>query len=251
MAKIPVILGTPTISQVINVMKEVGMDALVTPWANARVGHHLLVHRMMTMEVGDGLKEEPDPDGYDQLRYTQNAEIIEPFSSLVIPVKAGRAYTGEHINIMVHALQTEDGSLPQGLTVQNTYTELRQGSKKAVMVVRNTTAYSKTLWKKTLVARAVAVFPVPKPPEEVQLLEGADKPQNSHTSQLTVRQRHGKLFSELDFSGLDSLAPELADAAHWLLAEYHNVFSLDPAEVGCTHYMEHTINVMDDIPFKE
>ena len=35
---------------------------------------------------------------------------------------------GEHINVMVQALWTQDGSLPQGLTVQNTYTELRKGS---------------------------------------------------------------------------------------------------------------------------
>ena len=57
---IPVILGIPTISQVINVMKEVEVYALLMPWANARVAYLLLVHRMMTMEVGDGLKEEPD-----------------------------------------------------------------------------------------------------------------------------------------------------------------------------------------------
>ena len=57
--------------------------------------------------------------------YTQNAETIEAFSSCVMPVKAGRAYMGECINIMVQALQTEDGSLLQGLMVQNTYTELR------------------------------------------------------------------------------------------------------------------------------
>ena len=43
---------------------------------------------------------------------------------------------------MVQALWPEDGSLQQGLTVQNTYTELRQGSKKAVMVVRNNMAYA-------------------------------------------------------------------------------------------------------------
>ena len=76
---------------------------------------------MVTMEVGDSLKEEVDTDGYDQLMCTQNVETIEPFASHVMPVKAGRAYTGEHINIMVQALQTEDGSLLQGLTVQNTY----------------------------------------------------------------------------------------------------------------------------------
>ena len=103
-------------------------------------------------------------------------ETIEPFSSCVVPVKAGRAYTGEHINIMVQALQTEDGSLPQGLTVQNMYTELWQGGKKAVVVVRNSAAYSQTLWKKTPVARPVAALPMPEPLEEVQLQEGVMSP---------------------------------------------------------------------------
>ena len=50
--------------------------------------------------------------------------------------------------------------------MQNTYTQLRQGSKKAVMVVRNNTAYLQTLWKKTPVARVVAASPVPEPLEE-------------------------------------------------------------------------------------
>ena len=95
---------------------------------------------MAPVEVGDGQKEEVGTNGYDQLKYTQNAETIEPFSSCVVPVKAGRAYMGEHINIMVQTIQTEDGSLLQGLTLQNTYTELRQGSKIAVTVVRNNTA---------------------------------------------------------------------------------------------------------------
>ena len=61
-------------------MKEVEMDALATPWANARVVHLLSVHRMMPMEVGDGQKEEVKAKGYDQLMYTQNVETIEPFS---------------------------------------------------------------------------------------------------------------------------------------------------------------------------
>ena len=131
---------------------------------------------MMTVEVGDSIMEEPNPDSYAQVMFTQNVETIEPFSSCVVLVKAGMAYTGECINIMVQALQCEDGSLPQGLTVQNTYNKLRQGSKKAVVVVRNSTAYSQTLWKKTLVARTVVALPVPKLPEEVQLQEGVTSP---------------------------------------------------------------------------
>ena len=85
-------------------MKEAEVDTLVMLWANARVAHLLSVHRMATMEVGDSLKEKVDADGYDQLMYTQNIETIEPFSSCVMPVKAGRAYTGESINVMVQAL---------------------------------------------------------------------------------------------------------------------------------------------------
>ena len=105
---------------------------------------------------------------------------------------------------MVQALQTQDGSLPQGLNVQNTYTELRKGSKKAVVVVQNNTAYMQTLQKKIPVARAVAALPVSEPPEGEQLLRRADESHDSHTPRLTVRQRHGKLFNELDLSGLDS-----------------------------------------------
>ena len=67
-------------------------------------------------------------------------------------------------------------------------------------------------------ARAVAALPVPGLPEGEQVQEGADKPHDSHTPRLTVRQRYGKLFNELDLNGLDSWTPELADTAHWLLA---------------------------------
>ena len=73
---------------------------------------------------------------------------VDAFSSCVIPVKVEKAYTGECINVMTQALQTEDSSLPQGLAVQNVFTELRKVSKNAVVVVRNSMAYPQTLKKK-------------------------------------------------------------------------------------------------------
>ena len=93
--------------------------------------------------------------------------------------------------------------------------------------------------------------PVPEFPKSEALWEGIGKTPDSHTSKLTVRQRHGKLFDELYLSSLDSWTPELVDAAGWLLAKYHNVFSLDPAELDCTHSTEHIIKMTDDTPFKE
>ena len=147
-------------------------------------------------------------------------------------MKVEKAYMGECINIMTQVLQTKDGSLPHGLTVQSMYSELRKGSKNADVVVRNSMAYPQTLKNRTPVARAVTTTAVPELPAETRLLEGEGEPQSPHTPELTVRQRQGKLFEELDLSGLESWSPELADSAQWLLAEYHNVFSLEPAEVG-------------------
>ena len=135
--------------------------------------------------------------------------------------------------------------------VQNTYTELRKGSKKVVVVVRNNTAYPQTLQKKTPVARAMAMQLVPDIPEPGSLQVQDEVCSNPQTPKLMIRQRHGKLFDELDLSGLDSWDPKLADKAHQLLAEYHDIFSLDLAELGCTHSTEHTIKVTDDTPFKE
>ena len=101
-------------------------------------------------------------------------------------------------------------------------------------------------------ARAVATTGVPEPCcAETRLLEGEDEPQSPHTPKLTVRQRQGKLFEELDLSGLESWPLDLADSAQWLLAEYHAVFLLEPAEFGCIHSTEHIIKVTDDTPLKE
>ena len=249
--RVPIILGTPTIGQVVNMMREVEMDALAIPWANARAAHLLAVRRITPMEVGNDQEEGYDTDKDSPLMYTQKAETLEPFSSHVIPVKTTKAYLGECHNIMVQALYVQDGTLPPGLTVQNAYTELRKGSKKAVVVVQNSTAYPQTLRKKTPVVWAISVLPVSELTEPKNLEVEDDTRSDLHTPKLTIRQRCGKLLDELDLCGLDSWAQELVDEACQLLAEYHNVFSLDLAELGCTHSMEHTIKVTDDTPFKK
>ena len=69
-------------------------------------------------------------------------------------------------------------------------------------------------------AQAVAATVVQEPPAETRLPEEADKPQDPHTPKLMVKQRQGKLFKELDLSGLESWPLELADSVGWLLAEY-------------------------------
>ena len=249
--RVPVILGTPTFGRVVNVMREVEMDALATPWGNARAAQLLAVRKMVPVEMGNDPEEECNIDKDSLLMYTQKVETLEPFSSHVVPKKTTKAYLGECLNVMVQALYAQDGTLLPGLAVQNTYTELRKGSKKAVVVVQNNTAYPQTLKKETSMARAISVLPVPKPPKPESLQVEDDENSDLHTPKLTIRQRCSKLFDELDLRGLDMWAPELVDEARQLLAEYHDVFSLDLAELGCMHSTEHTIKVTDYTPFKE
>ena len=44
----------------------------------------------------------------DQLMYTQKVETLEPFSSHIVPVRMGKAYVEECINVMIQALQSQD-----------------------------------------------------------------------------------------------------------------------------------------------
>ena len=143
------------------------------------------------------------------------------------------------------------GSLPQALTVQNTYMDLHDGSKNVAMVVRNSMVYPQTLRKKTPVVRAVTVMWVPKPPMQTSIMEALDEAQGLHMPKLTMKQRQEKLFEELDLSGLEPWPPNLANSTHSLLAEYHNVFSLELSELHCTHSTEHVIKITDNTPFKE
>ena len=81
-------------------MKEKEINALATPWANARVAHLSLVCRMTAVKVGDGAAEECSPDNYNQVMFTQNVETIEAFSSHVVLVKVEKAYTRGCITVV-------------------------------------------------------------------------------------------------------------------------------------------------------
>ena len=75
-------------------------------------------------------------------------------------------------------------------------------------------------------------------------------PENPKPS-LSVEECKEKLMATLDLSGLDQWPKEKVGCAHELLMEYHDIFSLDNNELGCTSQVKHNIKVTDDEPFKE
>ena len=140
-AWVSIILETPTIDCIINVIKEKEIDALAMPWVNAQVAYLIAVQcTTATVEDGKAVTGESDPSEYDEIITTKDTEIIDAFSSHVIHARMRAAHTGEGTNVMTQALHAKDGSLPQGLTVQNVYTELCSGSKNVAVLVRNSMA---------------------------------------------------------------------------------------------------------------
>ena len=52
------------------------------------------------------------------------------------------------------------------------------------------------------------------------------------------------LFQQLDLSGLEGWSNK-NQATHALLAEYHNIFSLKPGELGCTDLVKYELLMMN------
>ena len=59
------------------------------------------------------------------------------------------------------------------------------------------------------------------------------------------------LLHQLDLSGLEEWSGAKLTSACALLIEYHDIFLLEPRELGCMSLMKHEIWVVDDEPFKE
>ena len=95
------------------------------------------------------------------------------------------------------------------------------------------------------------VTQIPELPMQIGLTEESAKGHGCQMPKLTMKQWQEKLFKELDLSGLKSWLPELAEFARSLLAKYHDVFSLESSDLGCTHSTKHVIKVTNDTPFKE
>ena len=67
---------------------------------------------------------------------------------------------------------------------------------------------------------------------------------------MSVEWRRDLFFQHLDLSGLEGWPDQNKVATHALLAEYHDIFSLEPGEMGFTNLAKHEFRVFNDKPFK-
>ena len=149
-------------------------------------------------------------------------------------------------------LEEGDGSnLPHGLSMMNTCTKMATGSKQVVVVVKNLTAVPVTIAKGFKSTQVIAANAIPQVGVLPGMLEKLKEMQGVQRAKMSVEHRKEALFQQLDLSGHERWSARNWAAAHALQAAYHDIFSLEPGELGCTELAKHEIKVTDDGPFKE
>ena len=190
-------------------------------------------------------------DVKEALKMTKKEEI-DAFSSKIICSRMKTMLLGNNMHVMIQSLKGGDGSyLPHSLSVVNMYTKVISGNKQVGVVVKNLMAILITIAKGIKVAQVVAVNVVPPVEMAPITLEGLNEVQGIQLTKMLVERRKEVLLQQLDLSGQDKWSEANQVATHTLLAEYHDIFSFEPEELGCTDLAKHEIRVVDDEPFKE
>ena len=124
----------------------------------------------------------------------------------------------------------------------DTFNEMTTRSKQAALII---------IAKGVKVTQGVAMNVVPQVEVSPGTLEKLDRLQEVWSVKMSTWQRKDALFQQLDLSGMEGWSAQNWAAAHALLSEYHDIFSLEPGEMGCFNLTKHEIKVINDEPFKQ
>ena len=249
MTEWPVILGTPTIYRVMEVIKESEISKLAVPWAPSRVSWLMrdVVAKLGQVMVNDIANKPIAPLHVDEVVRVASKHTVPPFGHKAIHGKVNLVLHGYKMNVMTHGLEKRSPSLPLGIDVQTVYATLANGSNQITVVLRNNTRDWLEIKKGVPVTRMVAANEVLKVTNLFSTKQKKEQPM------LSESERQDLLLEKLDLSGLEAWPQEQAEQARSLLKEYHDIFSLEKRNMGHTNATEHKIVLKDPDtpPFKE
>ena len=248
MTKWPVILGTPTLYWVMEVIKESEISKLAVPWASSRVSWLMrdVLAKLGQVVMNDIANKPIAPLHVDEVVRVTSKCTVPPFGHKAIHGKVNLILHGYKMNVMTHGLEKRSPSLLLGIDVQTVYATLADKSNRIMVVLRNNTQDWLEIKKGMPIAWMVAANEVPK----VTNLFSTE--QTKEQSTLTETERQDLLLEKLDLSGLEAWPQEQAEQAHSLLKEYHDI-SLEKHDMGHTNTTKHKIVLKDPdtLPFKE
>ena len=176
-SRVPVTLGTPTINQIINVIKESEIDKLLVSLTMSRISHLLASHwSELSVESKEAANQAMDLTDLNEAVKTMKKEEIDAFSSKIIHAQMKTMFLGSNMHMMMQTLEENDRScLPHGLSVMNTYTEMTSGNKQVAVMLMNWTAALITIAKGIKVVQVVAMNAVPQEGVALGTLEKLDE----------------------------------------------------------------------------
>ena len=241
MTEWPVILGTPTLYRIMEVIKESEISKLAVPWASSRVSWLMrdVLAKLGHVVVNDVANKPIAPLHVDEVVRVTSKCIVPPFGHKAIHGKVNLILHGYKMNVMTHGLGKWSPSLPLEVDVQTVYTTLADSSNRVMVVLRNNTQDWLEIKKGVPITRMVAANEVPK----VTNLFSAK--QTKEQSTFTEAERQDLLLEKLDLSGLEAWPEDQAGKTCSLLKECHDIFSLEKRDMG------HTIKDPDTLLFKE
>ena len=244
-----VILGTPTLYCIMEVIKETEISKLAVPWASSQVSWLMRdVQAKLGQVVMNDVANKPiSPLNVDEVVRVTSKCTIPPFGHKAIHGKVNLILHGYKMNVMTHGLEKRSPSLPLGIDVQIVYATLADGSNRVMVVLRNNTRDWLEIKKDVPIAWMVAANEVPN----VTNLLSAEETKEQPT--LTKAERQDLLLEKLDLTGLEAWPEDQAGKVCSLLKEYHDIFSLEKCDMGHTNTTKHKIVLKDPDtpPFKE
>ena len=164
MTEWPVIMGTPTLYHIMEVIKESEISKLAVPWASSRVSWLMrdVLAKLGQVVMNDIANKPIVPLHVDEVVRVPSKCTVPPFGHKAIHGKVNLALHGYKMNVMTHGLEKRSPSLPLGIDVQTVYTTLADGSNRVMVVLRNNTWDWLEVKKGVPIAQMVATNEVPK-----------------------------------------------------------------------------------------
>ena len=141
MSECPVILGTSTLYQVMEVIKESEISKLAVLWSSSKISWLMrdVTAKLSQVVVNDVANKPIAPLDVDEVVRVASKCTVPPFGHKVIHGKVNLVLHGCRVNVMTHGLEKRSPSLPLEIDVQTAYTTLANGSHRVPVVLRNNT----------------------------------------------------------------------------------------------------------------
>ena len=202
----------------------------------------------------EGASGGPQEVDMDELVTVRESVHLGPFQTKIIEGWV-QPLLGDTAHVMIMPLKVREGQpqearpLPLGLHILHVYTHLKNGSGRVSLVVRNMSDSHIFLKKGVPVVSVMSASLVPLTELLLEMeatLGIEDKPEP-----MWVMVRQEKLLEKLNLDGLAHWSLRNAAAVRELVLAYHDVFTLESNELGCTSAIEHEICINNSKPFKE